>query len=172
MRAPVNRQVPSNVTWTDFASKVTIHPASQSCSMDRSDVECSAGTICTRRATGGKLGRSRSASWVEYMMVPLGFAIPMGLLDVTPRLLIPSAVTVQKCAVLPESAMASVSGGMIVGDDNRRKTKRCTSIVRYGGHVSGRIIGSWGCRLPAASVAVGAVGSGCGQASTRAAALR
>jgi hypothetical protein len=46
-------------------------------------------------------------------MVPLGLAMPMGV-DVT-RLLTTAAVIVQKCAVLPESAMPNVSGGMMVG---------------------------------------------------------
>ena len=46
-------------------------------------------------------------------MVPLGLAMPMG--DVVGLLLMTAADTVQKCAVLPLSAMAIVSGGMIVG---------------------------------------------------------
>ena len=46
-------------------------------------------------------------------MVPFGLAMPMGLEAM--RLLITAAVTVQKCAVLTESAIAMVSGGMIVG---------------------------------------------------------
>ena len=46
-------------------------------------------------------------------MVPFGLAMPMGLEVI--RLFTTAAVTVQKCAVLPESAMAMVSGGTIVG---------------------------------------------------------
>lgn len=56
---------------------------------------------------------SSSASCVEYMIVPLGLAIPMGLL--VGRLLRTWAVIVQKCAVLPLSAMARASGGTMVG---------------------------------------------------------
>ena len=53
------------------------------------------------------------ASCVEYIMVPLGLAIPMG--RVVGRLLITAAVMVHKCAVLPESAIARASGGIMVG---------------------------------------------------------
>ena len=44
------------------------------------------------------------------MIVPFGLAIPMGF--VVGRLLMILAVTVQKCAVLPLSAMARESGGI------------------------------------------------------------
>jgi hypothetical protein len=65
----------------------------------------------------GRLGKSSSASWVEYMMLPLGLAIPIG--RVVGLLLRTVAVTVQKWAVLPESAMATESGGTMVGGDLR-----------------------------------------------------
>ena len=48
-------------------------------------------------------------------MVPLGFAIPIG--RVVGRLLTTAAETVQKWAVLPESAIAIESGGMVRGGD-------------------------------------------------------
>ena len=48
-------------------------------------------------------------------MEPFGFAMPMG--RVVGRLLTTAAETVQKCAVLPESAIAVTSGGMMVGGD-------------------------------------------------------
>ena len=67
----------------------------------------------TRRAVIGKLGMSSSASWVEYIIVPFGFVIPIGV--VVGRLFITLAVTVQKCAVLPLSAIARESGGIMVG---------------------------------------------------------
>ncbi len=68
----------------------------------------------TRRAESGRVGRSSSASCVEYMIAPLGFAMAIG--RVVGRLLMTAADTVQKCAVLPLSAMAMVeSGGMTVG---------------------------------------------------------
>jgi hypothetical protein len=46
-------------------------------------------------------------------MVPLGLAMPIGFW--VGRLLMTAADTVQKCAVLPLSAIARVSGGMTVG---------------------------------------------------------
>jgi hypothetical protein len=46
-------------------------------------------------------------------MVPLGLAMPIGFW--VGRLLMTAADTVQKCAVLPLSAIAIVSGGMTVG---------------------------------------------------------
>ena len=46
-------------------------------------------------------------------MVPLGLAMPIGLVVI--RLLSTCAVTVQKCAVLPLSAMAVKLGGMLMG---------------------------------------------------------
>ena len=55
----------------------------------------------------------RSHAW--NMMEPFGFAMPMG--RVVGRLLTTAAETVQKCAVLPESAIAVTSGGMMVGGD-------------------------------------------------------
>ena len=78
--------------------------------------------MCTRRASRGKLGKSKSASCVEYMMFPLGLAMPIGR-EVT-RLLITWAVTVQKCAVLPLSAMANASGGMRVGGGTYGRNSR------------------------------------------------
>ena len=44
------------------AVKVTTHPASQSCPMERGEDDCKSGTICTRRAAKGRLGVSSSAS--------------------------------------------------------------------------------------------------------------
>ena len=46
-------------------------------------------------------------------MLLLGLAMPMGC--VVGRLFMTLAETVQKCAVLPLSAMASESGGIMVG---------------------------------------------------------
>jgi hypothetical protein len=48
------------------------------------------------------------------MMDPLGFVMPIG--RVVGRLLMTAAVTVQKWAVLPESAIARKLGGTILGD--------------------------------------------------------
>ena len=56
---------------------------------------------------------SSLASWVEYIIVLFGFVIPIGV--VVGRLFITLAVTVQKCAVLPLSAIARESGGIMVG---------------------------------------------------------
>ena len=111
VRTPARMRSLSRCTVTEVASNVTMHPASHSCAMDNSDVVRRAGTMWTRRAAMGRLGRSSSASCVEYMMVPFGFAIPIGL--EVGRMLITAAVTVQKCAVLPLSAIAKESAGGI-----------------------------------------------------------
>jgi hypothetical protein len=104
LRPPDKICFSSRNTVTDVASKVTVQPASHSCPMDSNDADFSAGTMCTRRAASGKFGKARSASWVEYISVPLGLAIPMGC--VVGLLFTTAAVTVQKCAVLPLSAIA------------------------------------------------------------------
>ena len=54
---------------------------------------------------------SSSATCVEYMTVPLGLAMPMGW--EVGRLLRTVAVTVQKWAVLPLSAIATESEGEV-----------------------------------------------------------
>ena len=51
---------------------------------------------------------------MEYVTVPLGLLIPIGLSVIL--LFMAWANIVQKCAVLPLSAMTVVSGGMMVGD--------------------------------------------------------
>ena len=113
VRTPERSVCEASVTVTDVASNVTTQPASHSCPMDSREEEWRAGTMWTRRAARGRLGRLSSASWVEYIMVPLGLAMPIGL--EVGRLLTTAAETVQKCAVLPESAIPSILGGIIVG---------------------------------------------------------
>ena len=56
------------------------------------------------------------------MIVPFGLAMLMGLVT-GGRLLMTCAVTVQKWAVLPLSAVARASGGMIVGGGPTRDTE-------------------------------------------------
>lgn len=102
-------------TVTDVASKVTVQPASHNCPMDKSDEVVRAGTMCTRRADGGRLGKSSLASCVEYMMAPFGLTIPIG--RVVGFLLMTAAETEQKCAVLPLSAITLESGGMVARGD-------------------------------------------------------
>ena len=114
VRLPAMMSCEWSVTRTLVAVKTTVQPESQSWLMERSDDVARAGTMCTRRAARGKAGISKSASCVECMIVPFGLAMLMGL--VAGRLLMTCAVTpVQKWEVLPLSAMASASGGMIVG---------------------------------------------------------
>ena len=48
--------------------------------MDKSDWLVKSGTMCTFRATGGSIGRSSSASWVDFMVVPFGLRIVSGFL--------------------------------------------------------------------------------------------
>lgn len=112
VRRPVRIVLPSYVMVTLSASKVASQPASHNWPMDSSEEDERAGTMCTWRATAGKDGMSSSASWVECMMLPLGFLIAIGF--VAGRMLMTGAFTVQKLAVLPVSATASmfvVGGG-------------------------------------------------------------
>ena len=71
------------------------------------------GTMWTWRAARGKLGRSSSASCVEYIIEPLGFVMPIACF--VTRLFRTWALMVQKWAVLPLSAMAMVSSERDVG---------------------------------------------------------
>ncbi len=64
------------------------------------------GTIWTWWATRGNMGRSSSASCVEYIIVPLGLVMPIGF--VVTCLFRTCAVIVQKWAVLLLSAMVMV----------------------------------------------------------------
>ena len=56
------------------------------------------------------LGSASSASWVECMMVPFGLLVTL-IERVVGRFLMRAADTVQKCAVLPLSAIAKAVGG-------------------------------------------------------------
>ena len=94
VRTPSRMRSSSRVTMTDVASKVTTHPASHNCPMDSREAVLREGTMWTRRADGGRLGKSSSASCVEYINVPLGLAMPIGW--VAGRLLMTAAETVQK----------------------------------------------------------------------------
>jgi hypothetical protein len=78
----------SRWTFTDAASNMTVQLALHSCPMDNNDNVRKAWTMCTQRATGGTLGNLSLASCVDYMMVPFGFAMPIGCM-------------VHKWAVLP-----------------------------------------------------------------------
>jgi hypothetical protein len=111
---------------TSDAVKETVQSASQNWPMDRSDDGVKAGTMCTCRAAGGRAGQSSSASCVDVMTVPLGVRMAMGW--AVGRMLTTGAFTVQKCAVLPVSAMAvksvrvSEGGPTAIGsiiEDNR-----------------------------------------------------
>ena len=57
----------------------------------------------TWRVVRGKCGRSNLATWVEYIMLPFGFRMAIGIVAV--HLLMMGKSVVQKCAVLPVSAM-------------------------------------------------------------------
>ena len=77
-RVPDRMMVWSNSMVTLFAVNVAMQPASQSVPIDRSMPSFKAGTMWTSRAGAGKAGMSRSASWVECMMVPFGLVMLMG----------------------------------------------------------------------------------------------
>ena len=99
------------MTVTAVALKVTSHPASHSCPMERRVWDAKSGTMCTWRAAGGRCGISNSAVWVEYMIVPLGLWMAIGW--VAGCLLTTGSVVVPKWAVLPVSAMMDVMGGPV-----------------------------------------------------------
>jgi hypothetical protein len=94
VRTPSRMRSSFRVTMTDVPSKVTTHPASHNCPMESREAVLREGTMWTRRADGGRLGESSSASCVEYISVPLGSAMPMGW--VAGRLFMTAAETVQK----------------------------------------------------------------------------
>jgi hypothetical protein len=62
--------------------------------MESKDTLLRAGTMWTRRAAKGRLGRSSSASCVEYITVPFGLVMPIGRRVM--RLLTMCAETLQK----------------------------------------------------------------------------
>jgi hypothetical protein len=62
--------------------------------------------MCTWQARGGKLGKSSSAVCVECMIAPFGLQMEMGCW--ANCLLITGVSTVQKCAVLPVSAIRAL----------------------------------------------------------------
>jgi hypothetical protein len=74
----------SNVTW---------HPASHNWLMDINVLSASAGTMNMRRAAGGSIGRSNSASCVARMIAPLAARMRMsfvhGCLLITGKLFVP-----------------------------------------------------------------------------------
>jgi hypothetical protein len=112
VRLPVRTVSSSQVIVTVDCVKCASQPASQSCPTDRSEWFLRAGTICTRRAAGGKPGMSSSAVWLDCMRVPLGLAMVIGV--VARCLLATGIVGVTKCAVQPESAikfMEVLAGG-------------------------------------------------------------
>ena len=69
---PVNMMVSANLIVTCVAVNTTVHPASQSWPIDKREGHARVGTTCTRRAARGSMGKSRLASWVEVIMLPLG----------------------------------------------------------------------------------------------------
>ena len=75
--------------------------------------------MCTWRASGGRVGRSKSARCVEYITVQLGLHIAMG--DVAMRLLRTGRSTVQKCVVLPVSAMTGIVEVVVGGPTDSRE---------------------------------------------------
>lgn len=80
--------------------------------MESKDWLVRAGTIWHSRAAGGREGISNSATWVEYMILPLGLRIARG--SVATRMLITGKSTLTNVAVVPVSARSgSVPSGMV-----------------------------------------------------------
>jgi hypothetical protein len=71
--------LPFNLTQTSPAEKVTLHPASQNCPMDKRGLEASSGTMCPVFAAVGKSGKYISAVGVDVMVAPLGFLMIIGV---------------------------------------------------------------------------------------------
>ena len=106
VRWPVRMTEESRLTVTVVDVKATVQPASQNCPMEINDWDSRAGTMWTWRAARGKSGRKSSAVWVEYMISPFGLWMAIGTEAM--RLLCTGISTVQKWAVQPVSAMATV----------------------------------------------------------------
>lgn len=110
-RLPVRMVSPSRWMVTLAASKVAVHPASQSWPTESRDCPLRAGKRWATRAGGGRRGMSRSATCVELIVVPSAKRTVTG--DAVVRLLLrPAASTARKCPVLPVSAMRGHGMGM------------------------------------------------------------
>ena len=100
VRLPERRSRSSKWTWTEDAEKVAVQPELHSWSMDKRGGVCAEGWDYVNAAGAtGRLGISSWASWVEYIIVPFGLAIPIGVV-VIGHLFSTLAVTVQKCAAI------------------------------------------------------------------------
>lgn len=111
-RCPVKRMLSAKAMVTCSAVNCTVHPASQNWPIERREGHARAGTMCTRRAARGSMGKSSSASCVEVITLPLGLRIVMGVTVV--RWLMTGAVMVAKWAVLPVSAIAMFGWGRLL----------------------------------------------------------
>lgn len=86
------------------ASNLILHPLSHNWPIEMRDRDFNAGTMCTRRASRGRLGMSNSPVCEEYMRDPLGFWMTMGCR--VSILFVTGMSVVKKWAVLPVSAIA------------------------------------------------------------------
>ncbi len=104
---------------TAEAVNATLHPASHNCLMDNSGWVASWGTTWPWHVAGGNAGQFRSASCVEWMMLPDGVWMASG--SVVGCLLQTGVVLEKKWAVHPKSAIAKngcwVAGGLAMDGD-------------------------------------------------------
>ena len=123
VRLPVKITLLSCEIMTAEAVNATLHPASHNCPMDNSGWVASWGTTWPCRAAGGSAGQFRSASCVEWMILPDGVWMASG--SAVGRLLQTGVVLEKKWAVHPESAIAKngcwVAGGPATGGDETTK---------------------------------------------------
>ena len=104
-RVPLRTSAPLYVTVTLVAVNSTLQPESHSWPIETRELAIRSGTRWTSLASGGSVGRLSSAVCVDCMCVPLGQAMPIGVV-VSCRLTKQSESMRKKCAVLPVSAMA------------------------------------------------------------------
>jgi hypothetical protein len=112
---PVKIMLSAKVMVTCLVVNLTVQPASQNWPIDRREGHVRAGTMCTRRAARGGMGKSSLASCADIIMLLLGLRIIMGVRVV--HWLMTGTVMVVKWAVLPVLAIAMfVSwGGVLKG---------------------------------------------------------
>ena len=114
---------------TDESVKVAVHPASQSCPIDKREVSPSAGNRCTVHAETGSWGMLSSAMWLDDMVVPSGSCTTSGV-ALGRTLIRPVALIVRKWPVQPVSAMTDMGGNV---DDMVEAVEGPSGSVAVGG---------------------------------------
>ena len=87
-----------------FASKITLHPASQNFLVEINDACANPGTICASVTWFGSHGISRLHVCVDVMFLPFGIVMLIGLLDTCK--FVTGAPSTRKWPVAPESEIS------------------------------------------------------------------